>query len=85
MRLLTALYFLLLECFKNFFKGRRLPLEVHVFWAPPTGKRLRGRPRICLKLFPSHLVKECFGIPQKEHVAGERHVLNTLLSLSRRK
>ncbi len=58
-------------------------LPVGVFWACPTSRRPRGRPRTCWRDYISHLAWECLGIPPEEleSVAGERDVWTTLLSL----
>ncbi|KAK3524925.1 hypothetical protein QTP86_011502 [Hemibagrus guttatus] len=59
----------------------RLPGEV--FWACPTGKRPRGRPRTRWRDYVFQLAWECLGVPPEEleEVARERegiHVLNYL-------
>ncbi|KAK3532138.1 hypothetical protein QTP86_008588 [Hemibagrus guttatus] len=52
----------------------RLPGEV--FWACPTGKRPRGRPRTCWRDYVSQLAWEHLGVPPKEleEVSGEREM-----------
>ena len=59
----------------------RLPGEV--FWARPTGRRPRGRPRTRWRDYVSRLAWERLGIPQEEldEVAGEREVWASLLRL----
>ena len=59
----------------------RLPLEL--FWARPTGRRPRGRPRTRWRDYMSHLALEHPRIPQGvlEIFAGERDVWSTLLRL----
>jgi len=59
----------------------RLPGEV--FWARPTGKRPRGRPRTRWRDYVSRLAWERLGVPQEElvEVAGEREVWASLLRL----
>ncbi len=62
---------------------RMAPLEV--FWARPTGRRPRGRPRTYWGDYISHLALERLRIPQDEleNVAGERDVWTTLLACCR--
>ncbi|KAK3551056.1 hypothetical protein QTP70_011498 [Hemibagrus guttatus] len=60
---------------------RRLPGEV--FWACPTGKRPRGRPRTRWRNYVFRLAWECLGVPPEEleEVAREREVWASLLRL----
>jgi len=58
-----------------------LPFEV--FWARPTGRRPRGRPRTRWRDYISILAWKHLGIPQEEleSVAEERDVWVSLLNL----
>ena len=59
----------------------RLPGEV--FRTRPTGRRPRGRPRICWRDYVSRLAWKRLGVPREEldEVAGEREVWASLLRL----
>uniref|UniRef100_A0A8C6LTA7 Reverse transcriptase domain-containing protein n=1 Tax=Nothobranchius furzeri TaxID=105023 RepID=A0A8C6LTA7_NOTFU len=58
-------------------------LPGEVFWARPTGRRPKGRPRTCWRDYVSHLARERLGIPLEElaQVAGEREVWASHLRL----
>uniref|UniRef100_A0A8C6Q6L6 Reverse transcriptase domain-containing protein n=1 Tax=Nothobranchius furzeri TaxID=105023 RepID=A0A8C6Q6L6_NOTFU len=58
-------------------------LPGEVFWARPTGRRPKGRPRTRWRDFVCHLARERLGIPAEElaQVAGEREVWASRLRL----
>ncbi|KAK3507822.1 hypothetical protein QTP70_000885 [Hemibagrus guttatus] len=60
----------------------RLPGEV--FWACPTGKRPRGRPRTRWRDYVFQLAWECLGVPPEEleEVAREREAAHYSVNFS---